>query len=262
MTIYIKELKHSAKAFWIWTCAIAFMLLVCIFMFPQMKDQMDSMTDIFANMGSFTSAFGMDRLSFGELMGFYGVECGNMLGIGGGFFAALLGVGALANEERDHTAEFLLSHPVSRASVVTQKLLSVITQVLAMNIIIAAVSLAGAAIIGEEFAMKEFLLLHTAYTAMEIEIACVCFGASAFLRKGGAGVGLGLSLAFYFLNIVRNITDKAEFLKYITPYAYSDASGIISEAKLETELLIIGAAVTAAAVFAAYFKYTRKDIAS
>ena len=131
-----------------------------------------------------------------------------------------------------------------------------------MNIIIAAVSLAGAAIIGEEFAMKEFILLHTAYTAMQIEIACVCFGASAFLRKGGAGVGLGLTLAFYFFNIIRNVSDKAEFLKYITPYAYSDASGISAEAKLETELLIIGAAGTAAAVFAAYFKYTRKDIAS
>ena len=127
MTIYIKELKQSLKSCCIWTAAIAFMMLVCIFMFPEMKNEMDSVSDVFANMGGFTAAFGMDKLNFGELMGFYGIECGNVLGIGGGFFAALAGVSALANEEKERTAEFLLTHPVSRISVVTQKLFAVIT---------------------------------------------------------------------------------------------------------------------------------------
>ena len=89
MTVYINELKRSAKAWCIWTCSIAFMVVICIMMFPEMKSEMDSVTDVFANMGGSTAAFGMDRLSFGELMGFYGIECGNIMGIGGGFFAAL-----------------------------------------------------------------------------------------------------------------------------------------------------------------------------
>ncbi|MER2128192.1 ABC transporter permease subunit [Solibacillus sp.] len=37
-----------------------------------------------------------------------------MLGLGGGFFAALLGISALADEEKNRTAEFLLTHPISR----------------------------------------------------------------------------------------------------------------------------------------------------
>ncbi len=262
MTIYRKELKQAAKSWSIWTCAIAFMMLICVLMFPEMKNEMDSVSDVFANMGGFTAAFGMDKLSFGELMGFYGIECGNILGIGGGFFAALAGISLLANEEKERTAEFLLTHPVSRTSVLTQKLLSVITQIITMNAVIIAVSLLSAALIGEEFKLQEFFLLHIAYLIMQLEIACICFGISAFIRRGSIGIGLGLALALYFMNIICNISEQASFLKYITPYAYSDASKIISEAKLEPGLIGIGCGIAAAGVVIGYLKYTGKDIAS
>lgn len=262
MTIYRKELRQSAKAWCIWSFSIAFMMLICIFLFPEMKGEMSSVSNVFANMGDFTAAFGMDRLNFGELMGFYGIECGNIIGLGGGFFAALIGAGAIAGEEKERTSEFLLTHPISRASVITQKLLSVLTQVILMNVFVVLVSVISVAAIGEELALREFALLHTAYLIMQIEIACVCFGISAFIKRGSVGIGLGLALTFYFMNIVANISDKAEFLRYVTPYAYSDSAEIISEAKLDTGLIAIGAVIALAGISAAYAKYTRKDIAS
>ncbi|MGN0675024.1 MAG: ABC transporter permease subunit, partial [Oscillospiraceae bacterium] len=171
-------------------------------------------------------------------------------------------ISVLANEEKERTAEFLLTHPVSRFSVITQKLLSVVTQVIIMNIFVVAASLISAAAIGEEFQMKEFILLHAAYLLMQLEISCICFGISAFIRRGSIGIGLGLALAFYFMNIICNISDKAEFLKYITPYAYSEASNIIYDSKLETDLIVIGAVFSLAGIMTAYLKYTKKDIAS
>lgn len=261
MTIYINEIKRSFRSLCIWTASIAFMMLVCILLFPEMKGEMDSVSDMFANMGGFSAAFGMDKLSFGELMGFYGIECGNILGIGGGFFAALAGISVLANEEKERTAEFLLTHPVSRFSVITQKLLSVLTQVIILNLVVVGVSLISASAIGEELEMKEFLLMHTAFLIMQLEISCICFGISAFIRRGSIGIGLGLALALYFLNIVCNISEQAEFLRYITPYAYAEASNIISEAKLDTGLIAVGTAFAAAGVAISYFKYIKKDIA-
>ena len=262
MTIYIKELKQSFKSLCIWTASIAFLMLVCILLFPEMKNEMDSVSDVFANMGGFTAAFGMDKLSFGELMGFYGIECGNIIGIGGGFFAALTGISVLAKEEKERTAEFLLTHPVSRFSVVTQKLLSVLTQVIILNLVVVGVSLVSATAIGESFEMKEFILLHTAYLIMQLEIACICFGVSAFIRRGSIGIGLGLGLALYFMNIVCNISDQADFLRYITPYAYSEASNIISDAKLDMGLIAIGAVIAAAGIAISFFRYLKKDIAA
>lgn len=262
MTIYIKELKQSCRSLCIWTASIAFMMLVCILLFPEMKSEMDSVSDLFANMGGFTAAFGMDKLSFGEIMGFYGIECGNVLGIGGGFFAALAGISVLANEEKERTAEFLLTHPVSRFSVVSQKLLSVLTQVVVLNVVVVGVSLISAAVVGEEFEMKEFLLLHIAYLIMQLEISCICFGISAFIRRGSIGIGLGLALALYFLNIVCNISEQAEFLRYITPYAYADASSIISEDKLDIGLIAVGAAVAVIGAAVGFFRYLKKDISA
>ena len=262
MTIYIKELKQSFKSLCIWTASIAFMMLVCVLLFPEMKGEMDSVSSIFANMGGFTAAFGMDKLSFGQLMGFYGIECGNVLGIGGGFFAALAGISVLANEEKERTAEFLLTHPISRISIIAQKLLSVLTQIVVLNIVVVAVSLISAAVINESFEMKEFMLLHVAYLIMQLEISCICFGISAFIRRGSIGIGLGLALAFYFMNLVCNMTEQAEFLRYITPYAYAEASDIISEGKLDTVLIVIGILIAVIGAAVGFVKYTKKDIAS
>lgn len=127
-------IKHELKQGWItlliWTMVITFMLSLCIFIYPEMETQMADFNSMFAEMGSFSAAFGMDRLNFGEFMGFFGVECGNILGLGGAFFAALLGISALAKEEKEQTAEFLLTHPVSRRKIVGQKLVSMLIQIL------------------------------------------------------------------------------------------------------------------------------------
>ena len=136
MTITRHELRRGRNSWLIWTGSIAFLLATCVFLYPEMKGQMDGVSDMFASMGSFTAAFGMDRLNFGTLIGYYAIECGNVLGLGGAFFAALLAVAMLSKEEKDRTAEFLLTHPVSRVRVVSEKLLAVFLQVTALNLVI------------------------------------------------------------------------------------------------------------------------------
>ena len=112
MTIFKHEVKRGKTALLIWAAAISFMLGICVIIYPEMSSQMGEISTMFADMGSFSEAFGMDRINFGEFIGYFGVECGNVLGIGGAFFAALLGISSLAKEEKEHTAEFLLTNPV------------------------------------------------------------------------------------------------------------------------------------------------------
>ncbi len=260
MTLVKHELRQGKTAFLIWTASIGFLLAVCIFLFPEMKGQMDSVNDIFASMGSFTEAFGMDRLNFGTLIGFYAVECGNILGLGGAFYAALCAVGILSKEEKDKTAEFLLTHPVSRKRIVTEKLIAVLIQLTAMNIILYALAVGSIAAVGEAIPWKEVSLLHLAYYLLQVELAGICFGISAFLRKGSVGVGLGIAVMMYFLNLIANITDAAEFLKYITPFGYCEGADIISSGSLDGTLVAIGAAIGICGIIIAYLKYTKKDI--
>lgn len=262
MTLFLHEIKRNRLSLIIWTSVISFMLAVCVFIYPEMASQMNEMSEMFSDMGSFSSAFGMDELNFGEFMGYFGVECGNNLGLGGALFAAILGIGALAKEEKDRTAELLLTLPISRSKVITQKLLSVFTQVFILNFSVAVISTLSALIIGEKLDAKPFFLILFASFLMQIEISAITFGISAFLRKGSFAIGLGISLMFYFMNILANLTEETEFLKYITPYGYSDASGIINDEKLNVGYICVGFAFAVIAVALGYYKYNKKDIIS
>lgn len=260
MTIVKHELRQGKTAFAVWTASISFLLVVCIFLFPEMKSEMDAVGDVFSSMGSFTSAFGMDRLNFGTLTGFYAIECGNIMGLGGAFYASLIGISALAREEKNRTAEFLLTHPVSRIRIITEKLTAVLIQITAMNGIIIVLSCQAMAAVGEAIPWKEILLMHLAYFILQIELAGICFGISAFLRRGSTGIGLGLAAMMYFLNLIANMTESAEFLKYITPFGYCEGADIVTEGKPDVFLLAIGILVTCAGIAAAYMKYGKKDI--
>lgn len=261
MTILRHELKQNRTSFWIWTVVISFMIGVCIFIYPEMKGEMESISDVFADMGSFSAAFGMDQINFGTLLGYYAIECGNVLGLGGAFFAALCGAGILAKEEKDHTAEFLLTHPVSRWKIITQKLVAVLTQVTVLNAIVFAVVVIAMLAIGENIPWEEMLLLHAAYLLLQLELAGICFGISAFLNRGSLGVGLGVAVTMYFLHLISNITESAEFLKYITPFGYADGSEIVTEVALDTKLILVGMTYAIVGIILAYWKYTKKDIA-
>ena len=64
----------------------------------------------------------------------------------------------------------------------------------------------------------------------------------------------------YFLNIIANITDAAEFLKCITPFGYCEGADIVTNGKLDITLILIGTVIGLIGIVAAYVKYTRKDI--
>lgn len=260
MTLMKHELRQGMISFFIWTGAIGLLLAVCIFLYPEMKGQMENVGDMFSSMGAFTAAFGMDRLNFGTLIGFYAVECGNILGLGGAFFASLCAVSILSKEENGRTAEFLLTHPVSRVRIITEKLMAVFVQILIMNLIIYGLSVGSITSIGEKVLWKELSLMHLAYFLLQLELAGICFGVSAFMRKGSVGVGLGIAVAMYFLNLVANISESAEFLKYITPFGYSDGADIVANGCLDGPMAAVGFVFCAAGVITAYVKYCRKDI--
>ncbi|MBQ1371923.1 MAG: ABC transporter permease subunit [Oscillospiraceae bacterium] len=246
----------------IWTGGIGFLLVVCILIFPEMKDQMQGLTDAMSSMVALTTAFGMDRLNYGTLMGYYAIECGNILGLGGALYAALSAVSSLSREERERTAEFLLTHPISRRQIVGEKLLAVFLQITALNGLIYLLGLVSMVAIGENIIWKELNLLHLAYYLCQLTLGGICFGISAFLRRGSVGIGLGLAVLAYALNLIANITESAKLLKYFTPFGWCEGAEILENRYLDGAKLAVGAAMTLLGIGLAFWHYTRKDIHS
>lgn len=222
MIIFKKELRANAVSFLVWSVIVGGLMAVCVALYPSMSDSMGEVSELFAGMGDFSAAFGLDKLRFGTILGFYGTECGNILGLGGAFYAAITAMGLLAGEEGGHTAEFLLTHPVSRLRVCLEKLAA--------------------------------LLL------MQVEIGGLCFGLSAFLRRGGLGLGMGLAALAYFAGLLINLDQGLDWLRYVTPYYYADAARVFAGEPIAGPIAA-GCALGVLGTLLGLWWYQRKDIA-
>ncbi len=260
MTLFQLEFRRGRIALLLWTLGLSFMLGICIMIYPEMGSQMSDISTMFADMGKFSEAFGMDRLNFGEFKGYFGIECGNVLGIGGALYAALLGINALAKEEREHTAELLLTHPISRNRVYGEKLLAVAAQIVLMNLFVAMVTVGATLCIGESLPWKETALLLLSFLLLQLETAGITFGISAFLRGGSMGIGLGLALGLYFLNLISNLVDSGALLKYITPFAYADSAAIYGNGEPDILYILTGYAIALLSVLTGWVHYRKKDM--
>lgn len=260
MIIYKKELKQGQTTWLTWTSIMCIFLGIVILIYPEMKNQMNSVGDAFSNMGEFSTVFGLDQLNMGEFKGYFGVECGNILGMFGTFYAALLGISSLAKEEKEHTAEFLLTHPITRAHIVLEKLLAIITQITLTNICIVLCSLALISIIIKDVDSTEFLLMFFAYYLMQLEISMITFAISSFLSKGDLGIGLGIAATSYFLGIFAKLMEKLEPIKYITPFGYADSAHILTEGEIHPVFLTSGILISIASIILVFSHYHMKEI--
>ena len=132
--------------------------------------------------------------------------------------------------------------------------------IIIMNIAVVAVTSLCILAVGEDVSVGKMALIFLAYFIMQLEIGAITFAISAFIRNGGLGIGLGLAFGFYFVNIFSNLMDELEFLKFLTPYGYTDVGYIVNEYSLDLKYLLVGLMLSLLAVFVAFYKYEKKDI--
>ena len=261
MTVFKKELRAGMVSFLIWSAAVGGLMAMCVWMYPSFAGSMDDVSALFAGMEGFSSAFGMDKLAFGSIMGFYGVECGNIMGLGGAFFAALTGMGLLAGEEGGHTAEFLLTHPVSRGRIAAEKLAALAAMILALNQVCFACGMGSILGIGEEPVWSDLLKYHGTLLLMQLEIGGVCFGLSSLLRRSSYGLAIGLAAGMYFLGIFINLDTGMEPLRFVTPYYYADAARVFAGEPL-ADAIAVGCGLGVLGAAFGLWRYAGKDIAA
>ena len=132
-------------------------------------------------------------------------------------------------------------------------------QIVILNLLVFLMSIASIAFINEKIMWQEIGYLHLAYFLVQIVLAGICFGISAFIRGSGLGVGIGLATVMYFINIVANITESAKDLKYITPFGFADGADIIANVDLNWKMVAINLMFAMIGLLAAYWMYRKKD---
>lgn len=262
MIVFRHEMKMNLKSLIIWTLCVGGLCFGCILLYTSLEDSLQDIAEAYSNMGAMSVAIGMDKMSLATLTGFYATEIAMMHGLGGAMFAAILGTGMLSKEEAGHTAEFLNVFPLGRSSILFQKYLALISNLIVFNIVCVVFYVLGFVMMGEEIAGTEMLLYHLAQLLMQTEIGTICFAISAFSKKNLMGAGLGIAILMFAADMMCRIIPAIEEMKYITPFYYSNAPDIFTSGKLDGTMAGIGAAITVLAFAAAWIHYRKKDLAA
>ena len=262
MTLLKQEWKMNLKSLLIWTLCVGICCSGCILMFESLEESMADMGQMFAHLGSFSAAFGMDKVSIATLTGFYATEISIIFLLGGAMFAAMTGAVLLSKEEEGHTVEFLHTMPVSRNYIYVWKYMTLLLLIVVFNAICIGLDVVAFVAIGEEIAMAEYVEYHLLALVMQIEVGSICYLISAVCKRKQIGLALGLAVLFYLMDIMCNIVPDLEFLKYFTPYYYANAAQIYSGGESRIGLMLLGLAVTVVVIILGGMVYKKRDMAA
>jgi len=264
MNIFVREVKANYKSFLVWLLALAGLVFLMMAVYPTFAKDMAKLEDLMAMYPEgFAKAFGLDRMSFANPLGFYGTECYIIIVLFGSIFTAILGASLLSKEEDEKTIEFLLARPVTRTSVLTQKLLTYVAYVMAFNIVLALVGYVSFIIfVEQDYSAKALVLLLTAPFLVHLTFASLGFLLALFFsrRRSVLSVSIGLVVGTYFLSVIALLTEGFEWLGWLSPFRYIDAADIVTTQSLDLTNVVVLLAVNVAAVGATYALYRRRDI--
>ncbi|WKB36069.1 ABC transporter permease subunit [Terrilactibacillus sp. S3-3] len=175
----------------------------------------------------------------------------------------IFGTSALSKESRERTADFLLVKPVSRAAVVTAKLLASLTMILVIDVVFyAGLSIMAHIVATKSYDEKTFFLINLTLLFIQLIFFALGMAASVFFSKlkSVLPLSLGVVLGFYLIGALITGSGTDDAFRYVSPFNYFNTVYIIEHANYELSYLITSAIVVAAAIIVSYVMYIRKDI--
>jgi ABC-2 type transport system permease protein len=209
------------------------------------------------------NALGFSLGSFFTILGFYCFPL-SFITLCGAIQGMNLGTSIVSKEVREKTADFLLTKPVTRTTVLTAKLMAVFISIILTNIIYLAVTITMAyQVKTEDFSLKILIMLSLTMFFIQLIFLAIGVIVSVIVPriKSVLTVSLTSVFAFYFLGMFSSTTGE-EAKRYISPFKYFNTAYIIKQASFESTFLIVGAVIIILAITASYFVYAKKDIHS
>lgn len=263
MNIYLQELKFQRKSAVIWACALTALSMLYLSVYPGMVKDAEAFQSL---LGAYPPAvravLGIHLETVTSVLGFYSLVF-SFIALCGAIQGMNLGVSILSKETRERTADFLLVKPVSRAAVVTAKLLAAFTAILATDIVFyAATFLLANGVKTADFSVRLFFLLNLPLFFLQLIFLALGAAVSVFFQKlkSVLPVSLGTVFGLYLFGALIAAGNDNEVARYFSPFRYFDSAYILQNAGYETPYLVTSAVLTAAAVIVTYFVYLKKDI--
>ncbi len=262
MNMYLHELRTYRKNTLLWAVSLGAATALFMAMYTVFAKDAPLITELLKGFSdAVKKAFGMTPEVMTSLNGFYSFVLGFIV-LCGAVQAMNLGISVLAREATGKTADFLLTKPVTRAEVLTAKLLAVLTHLAATSALILLVaSVSAFAVEPGGFDFGTFLLMSLTFFWVQLIFAALGFVTAAVVPKIRSVLPVALSVvfAFYIAGMAGAALGDGR-LYYLSPFKYFDLVYVAQNASYELSYAVVAAAVVVAAVAAGYIVFTRRDV--
>ena len=259
-----REFKVNFKSFIIWLSILIAMFLFVFIIYPyiitdETMKSMDELMQVFPP--EVLKAFNMDMTSISTVYGWIKTEGFMFILLIVGFYSSLLGTNIVLKEENDKTIEYLESLPVKRSNIMTNKIIVAITYIILMVVIMGIFNYI-ALLLSCDFNQKEFLLLSISPILIGLPFFALNLFISTFLHKTKktVGIGLGLVFIFYLFNVLSELSENVEILKYFSIYTLADTRGIIANTTINPLNIVISLVISFVFICLSYKRYNTKEL--
>ncbi|MCI6002104.1 MAG: ABC transporter permease subunit, partial [Tenericutes bacterium] len=141
------------------------------------------------------------------------------------------------------------------------KILCGFLYIILMIAIIGIFNFIGLSLSGE-FDRKSYILLSITPIFSSIVIFAVCLFLSTFTHKTKKtlGISLGIVFASYFLNIISEMGESTEFLKYISIFTLADIRNVIINEFINPLMIVLTIGITAIFMILTVINYEKKEL--
>lgn len=262
MNIFMHELRANWKSMIIWSISLITIVVLFMSFYPSFAKDAEEFTKIMEGYPeAVRNLLGVSLGNFFTILGFYCFLLTFII-LCGAIQAMNLGTSIVSKEVREKTADFLLTKPVTRTTVMTAKLLAALTSLVVTNIFyLAAASIMVFQVKTTDFSYKLFIMLSLTMFFVQLIFLAIGIIISVMVpkMKSVLPVSLGTVFAFYFLGMFSSGTGE-EAKRYLSPFKYFDTTYILKNSSYEAAFLIVGAVIIILAITASYFVYVKKDI--
>jgi ABC-2 type transport system permease protein len=261
--IFLHEFRTRLKSVLTWSLGISALILFFFSIFPSFAEQAELTTQLLSKFPpALLEAFGMNRMNLSTILGFLSLVM-VFIQLCLAIQASNYGFGLVSIEENELTADFLLSKPVSRARVLTSKLLAAVSSLLVTDLVILLVTFISIILFngGRTYELRTLNLLLLSMPILQLCFLSVGLVISLLVKRVRSVTPYSLGLAFgaYVLNAFAGVFGDVK-LEYITPFKHLDPVYIVGYAAFNSPLVLLNLAISLIALGASYWLYIRRDI--
>lgn len=264
MNLFRRELKANFKNFLIWTVVLVGMFLAIFLLYPSIinSDNIEMMNEFMKLFPEdVLKAFNMDISSLDTAYGWLKSEGFVFILLIVGCYAGILGSNILLKEESDKTIEYLNSLPIKRRQIVLSKVLVGLLYIVLLVLLVMVFNYIGVSI-DAEVDFQGFALLSITPLFPAVVIYGICLFLSTFSHKTKKMLGLSLGIVFvsYIIQVVSQMGEKVEFLKYFSVYTLSDIRNVIANAEINPIMVVVSIVLTILLIVATTIHYEVKEL--